>query len=161
MSRGMQIVRVALILAVLGAPAAAQTDRGTITGVVVDSSGGLVAGASVKAIHVGTNFERSATTSPQGTYTIPQLPVGNYIVTITAAGFTTTTLENIELTAESTVRVDGALAVGGLKDAVTVTADSSGSDADAISRVAAGSHTSVDAVGSGSVCFSRMTLPPP
>ena len=124
MSRGMQIVRVALILAVLGAPAAAQTDRGTIIGVVVDSSGGLVAGASVKAIQVGTNFERSATTSPQGTYTIPQLPVGAYIVTITAAGFTTTTLENIEVTAGSTVRVDGALAVGGLKDAVTVTADS-------------------------------------
>ena len=124
MSRGMQIVRVALILAVLGAPAAAQTDRGTITGVVVDSSGGLVAGAAVKAIHVGTNFERSATTSPQGTYTIPQLPVGAYIVTITAAGFTTTTLENIELTAGRYVRVDGALAVGGLQDAVTVTADS-------------------------------------
>ena len=43
MSRGMQTVRVALILAVLGAPAvpaAAQTDRGTIIGVVVDSSGG-------------------------------------------------------------------------------------------------------------------------
>jgi hypothetical protein len=114
----MQTVRVALILTVLAAPAAAQTDRGIITGVVVDSSGGLVAGASVKAIHVGTNFERTVTTSPQGAYTIPQLPVGGYVVTITAAGFTTTTLENIEVTAGSTVRVDGALTVGGLQDAV-------------------------------------------
>ena len=120
-------VRVALILAVVIAaavPARAQTDRGTITGVVVDSSGGLVAGASVKAVHIGTNFERAVATSPQGTYTIPQLPVGVYVVVITATGFRTTTLENIEVTAGGSVRVDGTLAVGGLQDAVTVTADS-------------------------------------
>jgi hypothetical protein len=46
-----------------------------------------VPGARVKAIHVATNFERSVTTSDRGSYTIPQLPVGNYILTITAAGF--------------------------------------------------------------------------
>ncbi len=120
-------VRVALIVSMVSlaaTPTRAQTDRGTITGVVVDSSGGVVAGASVKAIHVGTNFERPVTTSPQGTYTITQLPVGAYVVTITATGFQTTTLENIEVTAGATVRVDGALAVGGLQDAVTVSADS-------------------------------------
>ena len=43
--------------------AAAQADRGTITGTVTDSSGGVVASASVKAIHVATNFERTVTTS--------------------------------------------------------------------------------------------------
>ncbi len=120
-------VRVALIVSMLGAaagPARAQADRGTITGAVVDSSGGVVVGASVKAVHVGTNFERVVTTSPQGTYTIPQLPVGAYVVVIAATGLQTTTLENIEVTAGSTVRVDGTLAVGGLQDAVTVSADS-------------------------------------
>ena len=120
-------VRAALILSLLiaaAAPLGAQTDRGTITGVVVDSSGAVLAGASVKAVHVSTNFERSVTTSPQGAYTIPQLPVGAYIVVISATGFQTTTLENIEVTAGATVRVDGAVAVAGLQDAVTVSADS-------------------------------------
>ena len=76
----------ALSLAVLlGATrlAVAQVDRGTITGTVVDASGGLIAGASVKAVHVATNFERTVTTSPVGTYTIPQLQVGAYVVIIT------------------------------------------------------------------------------
>ena len=59
----------------------------------------------------------------EGGYTITQLPVGRYVVIITANGFQTTTFDNIEVTAGSTVRVDGKLAVGGLQDAVTVKAE--------------------------------------
>ena len=51
----------------LSAPASAQTDRGTLTGTVKDSTGAVVQAATVKAVHVATNFERSVTTSPQGT----------------------------------------------------------------------------------------------
>ena len=80
-------------------------------------------GATVKAVHVATNFERTVTTSADGAYTIPQLPVGAYVVIVTANGFQTTTLENIEVTAGATLRVDGTLAIGGLKDAVTVSAE--------------------------------------
>jgi len=102
----------------------AQADRGTITGTVVDVSGAVVPNAEVKALHVATGSERVASTSPQGTYTIPQLQVGAYVVVITATGFQRTTLENIEVTAGGSVRVDGTLALGGLQDAVTVSADS-------------------------------------
>ena len=70
----------------------------------------VVPGATVKAVHVATNFERTVTTSAEGAYTIPQLPVGAYVVIVTANGFQTTTLENIELTAGARVRVDGTLA---------------------------------------------------
>ena len=105
-------------------PAYAQTDRGTITGQVTDQSAAIIGGATVKAVHVATNFERQVTTSNEGTYTIPQLPVGGYVVVVTAQNFQTTTLENIEVTAGSTVRVDAQLAIGGLQDAVTVTAES-------------------------------------
>jgi hypothetical protein len=101
----------------------AQVDRGTLTGTVSDSSGGLVPGASVKAVHVATNFERTVTTSDQGSYTIPQLPVGGYVVIISASGFQQVTLDNIEVTAGSTIRVDGKLALGGLQDAITVSAE--------------------------------------
>ena len=108
----------------LGATAHAQTDRGTITGQVTDQSAAIIGGATVKAVHVATNFERQVTTSSEGSYTIPQLPVGGYVVIVSAKNFQTTTLENIEVTAGATVRVDAQLAVGGLQDAVTVTADS-------------------------------------
>jgi Carboxypeptidase regulatory-like domain len=101
----------------------AQTDRGTITGQVTDQSGAIITGASVKAVHLATNLERTVTTSKEGSYTVPQLPVGGYVVIVTATNFQTTTLENIEVTAGGTVRVDAQLAIGGLKDAVTVTSD--------------------------------------
>ena len=114
-----------LLLALLAAPPPlhAQGDRGTLTGQVTDQSGAVIGGAAIKAVHVATNFEREATSSAEGSYTVPQLPVGGYIVVVTAKGFQTTTLENVELTAGSTVRVDAQLAVGGLQDSVTVAAD--------------------------------------
>jgi len=107
----------------LASAAHAQADRGTLTGQVTDQSAAIIPGASVKAIHVATNFERQATTSSEGSYTIPQLPVGSYVVIVTVQNFQTTTIENIEVTAGSTVRVDAQLRVGGLLDAVTVTSD--------------------------------------
>ena len=103
--------------------AAAQADRGTITATVTDSSGAVVASASVKAIHVATNFERTVTTSDQRTYTIPQLQVGAYVIVVTAKGFGTKTVENIDPTAGGTALVDETLAVGGLMDAVTVSGE--------------------------------------
>ena len=101
----------------------AQGDRGTITGQVTDQTAAIITGASVKAIHVATNFERQVTSSNEGSYTITQLPVGSYVVIVTVPNFQTTTIENIEVTAGGTVRVDAQLAVGGLQDAVTVAAE--------------------------------------
>ena len=99
---------------------------------MTDQSAAIISGASVKAVHVATNFERQVTTSNEGSYTIPQLPVGGYVVIVTARNFQTTTLENIEVTAGGTVRVDAKLAVGGLQDAVTVTADARQIQADSV-----------------------------
>ena len=110
-------------LFVMATAAFAQTDRGTITGQVTDQSAAIIGGASVKAVQVATNFERQVKTSNEGSYTIPQLPVGGYVVIVTASNFQTTTLENIVVTAGGTVRVDAQLRVGGLQDAVTVMSD--------------------------------------
>ena len=129
-------IRAAILAAgslfIIAGAAHAQTDRGTITGQVTDQSAAIIGGATVKAVHVATNFERQVTTSNEGSYTIPQLPVGGYVVVVTARSFQTTTLENIEVTAGGTVRVDAKLAVGGLQDAVTVTADARQIQADSV-----------------------------
>ena len=60
---------------------------------MTDQSDAIIPGASVKAVHVATNFERQVTTSNEGSYTITQLPVGSYVVIVTVQGFQTTTLE--------------------------------------------------------------------
>src|SRR6185312_831891 len=66
----------------------AQTSNsGTVTGVVKDEKGGLVPGASVKLVNMGTNAERTATTSSDGVYEINQLVPGNYRLEVEAKGF--------------------------------------------------------------------------
>ena len=69
------LVAVALLLVCgSGIPSWSQTDRGTITGTVTDSSGAVVANAKVTAKATNTGAERSTTTSGEGSYTLPELP---------------------------------------------------------------------------------------
>jgi len=63
------------------------SNTGTVTGVVKDEKGGLVPGASVRIVNVGTNAERTTTTSSDGVYEITQLVPGNYRLEIQATGF--------------------------------------------------------------------------
>ena len=51
---------------------------GSISGSVEDSSGAVVSGASVTATNTGTNLKTTEKTSGSGTYTLPNLPAGDY-----------------------------------------------------------------------------------
>jgi hypothetical protein len=119
--------RCALILGVVlmlaGTTGWAQSGRGTITGVVKDSSGAVLPGVRVEALHVATNVRTAATTNGVGLYSLLNLPLGAYSVTFTLDGFSTLRHENITVGLTQTVTLDAVLAVGGLQDAVTVTAD--------------------------------------
>ena len=64
----------------------AQSYRGSIRGKVQDPSGGLIAGAKVTAKNSGTGQMRDTTTGPEGTYVLVELPAGEYVVTVEAAG---------------------------------------------------------------------------
>ena len=83
-------MRVRLLLAVLlsfAATVSAQTFRGTILGTISDTSGAVVAGAKVTVRNVNTGLERSTQTSADGSYSLPELPIGSYDVTVTLKGF--------------------------------------------------------------------------
>jgi hypothetical protein len=60
---------------------------GSIGGTVVDQSGGLVNGATVTARNIDTGQERAGKTGTAGEFRIPLLPVGNYELKVSAAGF--------------------------------------------------------------------------
>jgi hypothetical protein len=100
-----------------------QTANGTLTGIVTDSSGAVIAGAPVVATHVETDTMITGTTSQTGNYTIPQLPVGQYVVTVTLQGFKTFRAQNVVVVAAQTVRLDVSLEVGAPTDSITVTTD--------------------------------------
>ncbi|MFZ1008776.1 MAG: carboxypeptidase-like regulatory domain-containing protein, partial [Candidatus Sulfotelmatobacter sp.] len=90
-----------------------QTFRGAINGSVTDPSGAVVAGASVKATNVATGVNIEATTTSDGQFAFQDLPLGTYKITVAAAGFHTTTVDKIEVTAGSAYTLPVKLTVGG------------------------------------------------
>src|SRR3954453_20217538 len=89
-----------------------QATFGTITGTVTDPTGATVPNTDVQVVNEGTNISRTATTGEAGAYDVPNLNAGRYRVTAKAAGFKTSVVQNIDLTALRTVRVDIRLDVG-------------------------------------------------
>src|SRR3974377_1094561 len=83
------VVLLFVLLAVTATLVSAATFSGTILGPVTDPSGAVVPGATVKAKNAATGLERTALTSAEGNYSIPELPIGNYNVTVTQSGFQT------------------------------------------------------------------------
>ena len=70
-------VRMLLAFVVFAATALlAQTFRGTILGTVTDASGAVLPGATITARNPATGLERTTQSSADGTYAIPELPIG-------------------------------------------------------------------------------------
>jgi len=101
----------------------AQTFRGTILGTVTDPSGAVVAAARVTVKNTGTGLQRSTTTSGDGSYSLPELPIGTYTVTVSAAGFQTFQATGVTVDVATERRVDAALKTGQISSLVEVTGD--------------------------------------
>src|SRR5271157_459584 len=100
-----------------------QTFRGTILGSVTDPSGAYVAGATVKVRNLGTGLERTTTTSSDGSYSVPELPIGKYSVTVTETGFQTFVATGVSVDVATERRVDAALKTGQVSTRVEVSAE--------------------------------------
>jgi hypothetical protein len=101
----------------------AQTFRGTILGTVTDSSGGAVAGATVTIKNVDTGLTRTVTTSDDGSFSAPELPIGNYNVTVDKEGFKEGIVTGIRVEVSSERRTDFILQPGQLAQKVEVTGE--------------------------------------
>jgi hypothetical protein len=101
----------------------AQDISATIGGTVLDASGAAVAGAKVTITNTDRNLViREVSTETTGTYSAPLLPIGNYSVKVEAKGFKTETRTGIVLNANDNLKINIALAVGAVSDAVEVKA---------------------------------------
>jgi len=112
----------ALAISVLSSTAMAQLSTATITGVVRDSSGGVIPNATVVLKNVETNIERRATTNSAGSYSFLNMTPGRYTLTTTASGFRTNRVAEFELVVNQTMTQDTILEVGGVEQAVEVQA---------------------------------------
>jgi hypothetical protein len=116
------VIRGLLCFTLLAACLLAQSERGTITGVVKDSSGAVVPAARITITNAATNVAIPAVTNGQGEYTVPSLSPGSYTVRVEKQGFRPAQETGLNLDAAQTVRADAVLEVGASTQAVEVQA---------------------------------------
>ena len=100
----------------------AQTFRGAINGSVTDPSGAVVAGASVKAANTATGIVLSTVSTSGGAFAFQDIPPGVYKITVTASGFSTSTVDNVNVVAGSVYTLPVQLKVGQSATVVEVSA---------------------------------------
>jgi hypothetical protein len=121
-SAGFTLACVVLIaLAMGGYTARAQEVTATITGTIVDASGGAVLGATVTAKSVERGIIFKAESNEAGIYRITQLPVGSYDLRVEKQGFQTSLYPAFVLTLNQVARIDVQLKVGQISQTVEVT----------------------------------------
>jgi len=99
-----------------------QIASGTVVGTAYDQSGAIVGGAEIVLTNVQTQLRRAVVTDADGNFTAPQLPVGVYKLSASAASFKRQEVENITLLVNQTVRVDLSFQVGEVTEEVVVQA---------------------------------------
>ena len=112
------------IFALAAIAAFAQSQRGSITGTVTDTTGAVIAAAKVVVTAVETNTTSSLNSNENGQYTVPNLSPGKYSVRVDKDGFKGALLTNIQVDAGSEIRADVALEVGSSATTVEISADS-------------------------------------
>ena len=116
------VVWVLVLFLHLTASASAQVNTASLTGLVTDSSGAAMAGATVEVKNRATNVAYTVTTDSSGYYTFVTLPVGAYNISVEAPQFKKALRENVTFEVGQKVRLDFTLEVGAVTDTVTVQA---------------------------------------
>ena len=128
-----ELLAILLLAALSAANLGAQGIYATLTGVVSDPSGALVAQASVVLTDASSGSARKSTTNNEGYFTFASVPVGTFDLVVTAKGFEAYRVKGISLTGGEKRNVNANLTVG----STSVTVDISGA-ADAVAPVDSG-----------------------
>src|SRR5215471_15588050 len=111
-----------LLIALAVPPAGAQVLYGTMTGNVTDASGGLMPGATVKAVNADTGVSKSALSDEHGVFLFSDLVPGVYTVSFEISGFKTLVHKGVRIETNAVRRIDARLEVSGVEERVEVVA---------------------------------------
>ncbi len=119
----MRIVGIFVFIVVCLNVVCGQTNKGAISGTVLDQNGGGVPGATVTVTNIGTNQATKVTTSSSGTFSVSALEPVAYQVVVEATGFKKAILESVKVDTASIATANVVLETGAVAETVTVTAD--------------------------------------
>ncbi|MDQ3254060.1 MAG: TonB-dependent receptor [Acidobacteriota bacterium] len=101
----------------------AQTPQATISGIITDTAGAVVPGATVTAINNAVAKRTETTTNEDGFYVLNALPVGEYVIEAEKSGFKKFVRQGLTLSTAATVPLDIQLLTGDVAETVTVTGE--------------------------------------
>ena len=107
---------------VSGVVAGAQTFRGTISGTVTDAQGATVTDAQINLLNPATGIAIDAKSNKAGDYSFPELPAGEYTMTVTMPGFAVRKIDHIVVQVTKVASIDVVLSVGAESTVVDVSA---------------------------------------
>jgi hypothetical protein len=113
---------VLLWIGLLAVPAAGYAQEAVLSGTVTDSTGGVLPGVTVSAIHEATGNRFETVSDARGIYRIPAR-VGGYQLTAELSGFTTVVRSGVQLLIGQTATVDMQMAPSTVQETVTVSAE--------------------------------------
>jgi hypothetical protein len=111
-----------LCLLLLRTPSAfGQVDEGAISGTVQDTTGAVIANAKVTLLNTDQGLTLETTTGSSGEYNFSPVRIGNYSISVTAPGFSTTTQQHLTVAVSQHLQVDVQLKTGAATETVEVT----------------------------------------
>jgi hypothetical protein len=113
----------ALLIGAVAILLAQAVENAAIHGVITDASGAAVAAAEIKATQTNTGQTRTTLSAPDGSYVLPNLPVGPYTLDVSAPSFNRNVQSGIILQVGANVLINVGLQVGAINQEVRVTAD--------------------------------------
>jgi len=108
----------------------AQSDNSSIAGTITDSTGAVIAGASITIMSELTKADRTTVSNQSGFYTVAGLAPGKYTITVSAAGFGTVTRTNNNLDPSVPATVNITLPIGKTDQQIQITANETSLQAD-------------------------------
>ncbi len=117
------VLRLIVVAAILVVPAAGYAQEAVLSGTVTDSTGSVLPGVAVKAVHEASGNSFEGISDQRGVYRI-QVRTGTYQLSAELSGFTTVTRSGLQILVGQTAVVNLQMSPGSLTEAVTVTGQS-------------------------------------
>jgi len=118
--RSSAVLSLVAVSAALVAPAMAQVDTGSLSGVVRDTSGAALPGAQVTLREESTGISASLRAGKDGSFAFNPLKIGTYTLTVTGDGFKQSVTQHLQVSIQSRIEASPVLEVGSASDVVDV-----------------------------------------
>ena len=121
--RSRALKRLIISCAILALPSIGYAQEAVFSGTITDSTGAILPGATIRAVHAASGNSFEAVSDQRGYYRIP-VRIGTYRITAELAGFTSVSQTGLELLVGQTAVINLQMAPASLQESVTVTASS-------------------------------------